>query len=74
MSPYPDLCNFGSLRVSARMAYKDAGVKNPRKEMSLVEIFDPYAGVVLAGLEDFDFCKRGEGKKLLRDGAIQPHG
>ena len=74
MSPYPDLLNFGSLRVSARMAYKDAGIKNPRKEISFVEIFDPYAGVVLAGLEDFDFCKRGEGKNMVREGIIQPHG
>jgi acetyl-CoA C-acetyltransferase len=74
MSPYPDLLNFGSLRTSARMAYKDAGIKNPRKEISFVEIFDPYAGVVLAGLEDFDFCKRGDGKKLLRDGVVSRHG
>jgi acetyl-CoA C-acetyltransferase len=74
MSPYPDLTNFGSLRVSARMAYKDAGIKNPRKEINLVEIFDPYAGVVLAALEDFDFCKRGGGRKMLKDGVIQPYG
>jgi acetyl-CoA C-acetyltransferase len=74
MSPYPDLTNFGSLRISADEAYKDAGIHNPRKEISFVEIFDPYAGVVLAGLEDFRFCKRGEGMKLLRDGVIQPHG
>jgi acetyl-CoA C-acetyltransferase len=74
MSPYPDLTNFGSFKVAARSAYKDAGIKNPRKEINLVEIFDPYAGVVLAGLEDMDFCKRGEGMKMLREGIIHPHG
>jgi acetyl-CoA C-acetyltransferase len=74
MSPYPDLLNFGALRVSARMAYKDAGIRNPRKEISFVEIFDPYAGVVLAGLEDFDFCKRGEGNKMVREGIIKSGG
>jgi len=74
LAPYPDLTNFGSFRTAARLAYKDAGIKNPRKEIDLVEVFDPYAGVVIAGLEDMDFCKRGEGAKLVRDGVIQPHG
>jgi acetyl-CoA acetyltransferase len=74
MSPYPDLVNFGSFRVAARSAYKDAKIRNPRKEINLVEIFDPYAGVVLAGLEDMDFCKRGEGMKMLREGIIKPGG
>jgi len=64
------LTNFGSFRTASRLAYKDAGIKDPRKEIDLVQIFDPYAGVVIAGLEDMDFCKRGDGAKLVRDGVI----
>ena len=74
LSPYPEMTNFGSLRMAAESAFSDAHIDNPRKGISFVEIFDPYAGVVLAGLEDFKFCKRGEGMKLLRDGVIAPHG
>jgi acetyl-CoA C-acetyltransferase len=73
-SPYPELTNFGAFRVAAEMAYKDAGIRNPRKEISLAEIFAPYTGVLLAALEDLGFCKRGEGKKLLREGVIAPDG
>ena len=74
MSPYPDLVNFGSFKVAARMAYKDAKITDPKHDIDFVEIFDPYAGVVIAGLEDMDFCKRGEGKNMIREGMIQPYG
>lgn len=74
MSPYPDLANFGSFKVAARMAYKMAGIKDPLHEIDLVEIFDPYSGVVIAGLEDMDFCKRGEGKNMVREGVIEQDG
>jgi acetyl-CoA C-acetyltransferase len=74
ITPYPDMANFGALRQAAVTAYKEAGITNPRKEIDVAEIFAPYDGVELTLYEDLKFCKRGEGKTLVREGATEPSG
>jgi len=74
ITPYPDMANFGALRQSAVTAYKEAGITNPRKEIDVAEIFAPYDGVELTLYEDLKFCKRGEGKTLVREGVTQLSG
>jgi len=68
LTPYPEMANFGAFRYAADMAYKQAGIDNPRKQLDLAEIFSPYDGVELVAYEDLRFCKRGEGKTLVREG------
>ena len=68
VSPYPEMANFGSIRVSGDMAYKMAKIDNPVKQLDLAELFNPYDGVELCEYEDLRFCERGEGKKLVREG------
>ncbi len=71
MSPYPEMANFGSFRVAADMAYKMAKIDNPPKQLDIAEIFNPYDGVELCAYEDLRFCKRGEGKTLVREGVTE---
>lgn len=70
-SPYPEMANFGSFRVAADFAYKMAGVRDPLKQLDFAELFNPYDGVELCAYEDLRFCKRGEGKSLVREGVTE---
>jgi len=74
LTPYPEMSNFGSMRFAADAAYRDAGIENPIKELDLAEIFAPYSGVELTLWEDMRFCKRGEGKNLIREGIVENGG
>jgi acetyl-CoA C-acetyltransferase len=73
-TPYPDMANFGSLREGAVTAYKEAGISNPVKDIDAAEIFAPYDGVELTLYEDLMFCKRGEGKTMIREGIVERDG
>ncbi|HEW93255.1 thiolase domain-containing protein [Candidatus Geothermarchaeota archaeon] len=74
LTPYPEMANFGAFRYAADMAYKMAGIENPVKDLDLVEIFNPYDGVEISAYEDLRFVKRGEGKKLIREGVTERWG
>lgn len=71
MSPYPEMANFDSFRVAADMAYKMVKIDNPLKQLGLAEFLNPYDDVKLCAYEDLRFCKRGEGKNLVRDGVTE---
>jgi acetyl-CoA C-acetyltransferase len=40
---YPGMTEFGACRRSAEMAYKEAGIKNPKKDISFGEIHDAFS-------------------------------
>lgn len=54
--------------LAAKMAYKTAGIKNPRKEICVAEIDDMFSYKELQNLEALGFCKRGEAGKLTEEG------
>ena len=56
------------------MAYKQAGVQNPRKEIHVAEIYDCFTITELINYEDFGFCGRGEGGKLIVEGVTALNG
>ncbi|MEA3470788.1 MAG: thiolase family protein [Thermodesulfobacteriota bacterium] len=64
----------GQLSNAARRAYDTAGIKNPRKEIDVAEICEPYAFQELLWYEDLGFCEKGEGGKLLESGATGRNG
>lgn len=68
-----DLLN-GQLKNAAARAYKMAGITNPRKEIDLAEITEPYAFQELMWYEDLGFCGKGEGGKLIDSGVTQVEG
>lgn len=59
---------------AARMAYKIAGIKNPRKEIQLAEVDDLFSYKELQHLEALKLCRQGEAGKLTEEGITQRDG
>lgn len=66
--PSFDYLGFPATQKAAQEAYKQAGVKDPRKEISLAEVHDCFTITELLNYEDLGFCKKGEGAELIREG------
>lgn len=56
------------VEYAARMAYEMAGIKNPRKEIHVVEPYDPFAYKELHHLEGLLLANKGEAPRLLKEG------
>ncbi|MEK7449659.1 MAG: acetyl-CoA acetyltransferase [Planctomycetota bacterium] len=63
-----DFLSFQATRTTARMAYQQAGIKNPFKEIDFVELHDCFSNVELLTYEDLGFCEPGQGVTLIREG------
>lgn len=59
---------------AARMAYNMAGIREPRKEINIVEPYDPFAYKELHHLEGLQFCNKGQAAKLTASGATARNG
>lgn len=66
-----DLANCDALVTASQKAYKMAGIKNPAKDISLVELSEYYAYQELLWTEGLGLCKPGEGGKLIDSGKTQ---
>ncbi len=64
----------GQLPNAAKRAYDAAGIKDPKKEIDVAEICEPYSFQELLWYEDLGFCGRGEGGKFLDSGATARNG
>jgi acetyl-CoA C-acetyltransferase len=60
-----------STRLAAEMAYKMAGIENPKKEIDVVELSDIYSYKELQHLEALKFCDKGEAGKMIDDGVTE---
>lgn len=61
-------CALGSAETAFRMAGVD------RKDIDVAQIYDCYTIAALMTLEDYGFCKKGQGGRFVADGAIGPDG
>ncbi|MCC6266484.1 MAG: thiolase family protein [Dehalococcoidia bacterium] len=59
-------------KLAARTAYGMAGV-GP-SDISSCQVYDCYTYTVLVTLEDYGFCKKGEGGPFVEDGKLGPGG
>lgn len=59
---------------AARMAYRMAGITEPRKQIHIVEPYDPFDYKELHHLEGLMFCRPGEAPRLTADGVTQRDG
>jgi acetyl-CoA C-acetyltransferase len=66
---YPDY-----VEVAARQAYKMAGIREPSKEIHVVEPYDPFTYKELHHIEGLQLCKRGGSVQMLTDGVTQRTG
>ena len=59
---------------AAKMAYKMAGITEPRKEIDIVEVDDRFSYKELQHLEAIGMAKPGEAAKLLEEGELDVKG
>jgi acetyl-CoA C-acetyltransferase len=62
------------LEKAARMAYRQAGIKDPWDEIDFAEVDDTYAYKELQSLEALGLCGFGEAGMLLEQGTFDPDG
>lgn len=66
---YRDLAWPRALDAAAQKAYKMAGIKNPLKDLDVVELYDAYSYMELLWYEGLGLAPRGKGAELIRSGA-----
>lgn len=62
------------LENASKMAYKMAGISNPRKEIDLAEVYDPFDYKELHHMEGLQLAKKGEAPKMTTAGITQRDG
>ncbi len=58
--------------IAKETAYKMAGIE--AKDVNVCELYDCYTYTTLVTLEDYGFCKKGEGGDFVSDGKLEPGG
>ena len=69
-----DYTTFPEVVAGAKDAYAQAGVKNPREEISMAEVHDCFTPTELVLMEDLGFSARGTGWKDTLDGRFELSG
>jgi acetyl-CoA C-acetyltransferase len=59
---------FATTRVAAKRAYQEAGIKDPRGQVSLVEAHDCFSVTELVTMEDLNISEEGSGIGDVLDG------
>jgi acetyl-CoA C-acetyltransferase len=67
--PNWDFLGFRATREASAVAYRQAGITNPREQLDLIECHDCFTVTELVNTEDLGICGPGEGGKLLESGA-----
>ncbi len=63
-----NLIKMDSLRAAGQMAYKMAGIKNPKKEIDLAELHTNFASEEPIFAEALGLFKEGSGKDVVKNG------
>ncbi|MFB6469812.1 MAG: thiolase domain-containing protein [Vulcanisaeta sp. AZ3] len=66
---FPEYAN-----VAAQMAYRMAGITNPRREIDVAEVYDPFDYKELHHMEGLGLAKKCEAPILTREGVTQRDG
>jgi acetyl-CoA C-acetyltransferase len=61
-------------RIAAKKAYEEAGIKNPRKELSMMEVHDCFSITELVTMEDLGVSEDGGAVKDVMDGFFDADG
>jgi acetyl-CoA C-acetyltransferase len=71
---YPGQNSFRAGRMSAKQAYYMADIKNPLKELDVVEIHDAFSSSEIQTYEDLGLCPYGKGGEFVMSGAANLDG
>lgn len=66
--PYETFNYFPANVKAAEVSYKEAGIKDPRKELDFGIVHDCFTITELINYQDMGLCKRGESANLIREG------
>jgi len=69
-----DASYFHTARIAARRAYEEAGVRDPRAEISMLEVHDCFSITELVTMEDLGFSNEGRALFDVLDGAFDATG
>lgn len=61
-------------RIAARRAYEEAGIANPREQISLMEVHDCFSITELVTMEDLHISEPGKGWRDVLDGTFDADG
>ena len=69
-----DGAHFITTTKASKEAYKEAGIKNPREEISMMEVHDCFSVTELVTMEDLHISERGKAPKDIMDGFYDLNG
>jgi len=69
-----DFTHFEETVTAARLAYQEAGIKEPRKEIDLASVHDCFSITELINYEDLGFSPRGKAKEDVDAGTFTLEG
>jgi acetyl-CoA C-acetyltransferase len=69
-----DASYFHPTRIAARAAYAEAGITDPRRQLSLMEVHDCFSITELVTMEDLGVSEEGGGVKDVLDGMFDADG
>ncbi len=67
-----EMASWEATRLAAIEAYREAGISH--SDIDIAEIHDAFTSVELISYEDLGFCKKGEGKEMIRKGMTNLEG
>jgi acetyl-CoA C-acetyltransferase len=76
-SDYSDVVRMDSLLSmveASQELWAKLGVREPRKELDVIELYQPYSWAGMMWIEDMGLCKKGEGPQLIWDGVTDMGG
>jgi len=65
---------FHTARIAARKAYEEAGISDPRNQISMMEVHDCFSITELVTMEDLHISREGEGWKDVLNGFYDADG
>jgi acetyl-CoA C-acetyltransferase len=69
-----DLIHFEENVRAARVAYEEAGIDNPLRQIDLAELHDCFTITEAITYEDLGFCPRGKAKEFVEEGVFDLDG
>jgi acetyl-CoA C-acetyltransferase len=63
-----DYLGFPATRMAGALAYEEAGIKDPSKEISFAEVHDCFTITELLNIQDLGFVKAPKAAEFVRDG------
>lgn len=66
-----DFSTLEVVEIMARRVYREAGIVDPRRDLDVAELFNPYAPMEFMLTEAFGICGGGEAPNLLREGVTR---